>query len=184
MCDPQSPHLLKAIHFAAQKHRHQRRKDVEQSPYINHPIQVAYQLVDLAGVEDSEVLMAAILHDTLEDTATTAQELEAQFGATVRQLVESVTDDKRLPKPERKQRQIDHAATLSPGAALIKISDKIANVRDVAQSPPAGWDMARKQQYLDWAEAVVNNCPTSNLVLKQQFQQTVAAARAQMLNEG
>jgi guanosine-3',5'-bis(diphosphate) 3'-pyrophosphohydrolase len=178
------PHLLKAIHFAAQKHRHQRRKDLDSSPYINHPIKVAYQLVDIAGVTDQDVLMAAILHDTLEDTDTTAQELEAQFGSKVRLLVEAVTDDKSLPKQERKRRQVEHASTLSPKAALIKISDKIANVHDIAFSPPSGWDLERKQQYIDWAVAVVDNCPAGSPSLEQQFRKTVAEARNLVLEQG
>ena len=169
--------LLQAIYFAAQKHRHQRRKDAGQTPYINHPILVALQLSEIAEVQEPEILAGAILHDTLEDTETTAEELEAQFGARVRGLVEAVTDDKSLSKQERKQRQIDHAVTLSRGAALIKISDKIANLTDLITSPPVGWTADRQQQYVDWAVAVVQNCPAVNEPLEAYFQDTVAAAR-------
>jgi guanosine-3',5'-bis(diphosphate) 3'-pyrophosphohydrolase len=175
--------LLQAIHFAAQKHRHQRRKGDDQAPYINHPIVVALQLADIAGVTDPDILAAAILHDTLEDTNTTGEELEQQFGMRVRCLVEAVSDDKSLPKAERKQRQIDHAASLSTGAALIKISDKIANITDMVQSPPKGWSLERRQQYLEWASAVVDNCPTVNERLEAHFRDTVAAVRASLLQQ-
>ena len=169
--------LLQVVHFAAQKHRDQRRKDEHASPYINHPILVAQQLADVARVTDPEILAGALLHDTIEDTDTTPQELEDLFGSRVRALVEAVTDDKSLPKQKRKQLQIDHAASLSHGAALIKISDKIANLKDLAHSPPQGWDLARKQEYLDWAIAVVNHCPAVNEPLEAYFQETVAEVR-------
>lgn len=149
--------VLKAVQFAAIKHRDQRRKDIESSPYIIHPISVALAIADIGGIEDPEILAAALLHDTLEDTDTSVSELDEMFGETVRQYVEEVTDDKSLSKEERKQKQIEHAATLSMGAALIKLGDKISNVSDVTHSPPAGWDTERRKQYLDWADAVINN---------------------------
>jgi guanosine-3',5'-bis(diphosphate) 3'-pyrophosphohydrolase len=170
-------HLLQVIHFAAKKHRYQRRKGDDQAPYINHPILVALQLAEIAGVTDPEILAGAILHDTLEDTDATAAELETQFGARVRSLVEAVTDDKSLPKQERKQLQIEHAASLSTGAALIKISDKIANLKDIVNSPPAGWSKERQQQYLDWAIAVVDNCPAVNQQLEAHFRETAATVQ-------
>jgi len=170
--------VLQAMHFAAQKHRGQRRKDDSQSPYINHPILVALQLAEIAEVTDPDILAGAILHDTLEDTDTTAEELETQFGARVRSFVEAVTDDKSLPKQQRKQLQIDHAPSLSMGAALIKISDKIANLKDLMNSPPQGWSLERRQQYLEWSVAVVNNCPAVNDRLENYFEETVNAVRA------
>ena len=116
--------ILKAAHFAAQKHRNQRRKDKEVSPYINHPISVAKIISEIGNIEDSEVLAAALLHDTLEDTETTVEELIDNFGERVCSLVEEVTDDKTLPRLQRKQRQIDHAKEISEGAALIKLGDR------------------------------------------------------------
>ena len=98
--------LLKAVHFAADKHRSQRRKDVEASPYINHPIEVAELLARVGGATDLVLLQAAVLHDTIEDTKTSPEELEAVFGLEVRRVVEEVTDDKRLPKAERKRLQL------------------------------------------------------------------------------
>ena len=128
--------LLKAIEFASRKHSTQRRKDKDASPYINHPIAVTHLLADTGGVTDLVTLMAAVLHDTIEDTKTTAEELEAQFGRTVRKVVEEVTDDKSPEKTERKRLQVDHASHLSSRAKAIKLADKIANVQDVTDAPP------------------------------------------------
>ena len=173
--------LLQAIHFAARKHRDQRRKDEEASPYINHPISVSLLLAEIGGITDPEVLSAAILHDTLEDTDTTPEELEAAFGMRIRKLVEEVTDDKRLPKAKRKQRQIDHASQLSADAVLIKLGDKISNVLDVTHSPPADWNIERRREYLDWAEAVVNNCSRVSSALETYFAQVLKEGRRRLL---
>ena len=173
--------ILRAIDFAARKHRDQRRKDEEASPYINHPISVSLLLAEIGGIADAEVLGAAILHDTLEDTDTTPEELEAAFGMQVRKLVEEVTDDKRLPKAKRKTLQIAHAAQLSPNAVLIKLGDKISNVLDVTHSPPADWNLERRTEYLDWAEAVVNNCPRVNSALEDYFAQVIDDGRRKLL---
>ena len=128
--------ILAAIAFAADKHRNQRRKDAAASPYINHPIALANVLVNEAGIVDERVLIAAILHDTVEDTETTAQELVRHFGQEIADIVLEVTDDKSLLKAERKQQQIDHAPTISRRAKLVKLADKICNLRDLANSPP------------------------------------------------
>ena len=148
--------LLKALAFAAHKHRDQRRKDADASPYINHPIALADVLVNEGGITDFEVLCAALLHDTVEDTATSHEELVDAFGSRIARIVAEVTDDQRLPKAERKRLQIEHAPKLSHEAKLVKLADKICNLRDVAHSPPAGWDLARRQQYFDWAKQVVD----------------------------
>jgi guanosine-3',5'-bis(diphosphate) 3'-pyrophosphohydrolase len=148
--------LLKALAFAAHKHRDQRRKDPEASPYINHPIALADVLVNEGGVTDVEVLCAALLHDTVEDTATTHEELATVFGARVARIVAEVTDDKTLSKAERKRLQVEHAGSLSPEAKLVKLADKICNLRDVAERPPASWDLARRREYFDWAKRVVD----------------------------
>ena len=148
--------LLKALAFAAHKHRDQRRKDVESSPYINHPISLASILCNEGHVTDTEVICAALLHDTVEDTDTTAEELEQEFSAAIRHIVMDVTDDKTLGKAERKQRQVDHAADICDQAKLVKLADKISNLRDVAGNPPAGWDVKRRREYFDWAKAVID----------------------------
>jgi guanosine-3',5'-bis(diphosphate) 3'-pyrophosphohydrolase len=148
--------LLKALAFAAHKHRDQRRKDVESSPYINHPIALANLLCNEGHVTDTNVICAALLHDTVEDTDTTPEELEREFGKEIRNIVMDVTDDKTLEKTERKQRQIEHAAHISDQAKLVKLADKISNLRDMANTPPADWDLQRRQGYFDWAMAVID----------------------------
>lgn len=156
MRDVDAKLFLKALRFAAHKHRDQRRKDAEASPYINHPIDLANLLCNEVGICDAELLCAALLHDTLEDTDTTAEEVEQAFGQRIRDLVMEVTDDKRLPKWERKRLQVAHAAHLSPKAKLVKLADKICNVRDVVHKPPSQWPLERRQGYFDWAKQVVD----------------------------
>jgi len=147
--------FAKAVAFAADKHRNQRRKDADASPYINHPIALANVLVNEGGVEDAEVLCAAVLHDTIEDTETTADEIQSLFGHKVAAVVLEVTDDKSLEKQVRKQRQVEHAPQISTEAKLVKLADKICNLRDILASPPADWSAERKQNYFDWAAQVV-----------------------------
>jgi guanosine-3',5'-bis(diphosphate) 3'-pyrophosphohydrolase len=148
--------VLRALAFAAHKHRDQRRKDEDASPYINHPIALANCLANEGGVTDPVVLVAALLHDTVEDTETTLEELTDHFGARISSIVGEVTDDKSLSRDRRKQAQIDHAPHLTLEARLVKLADKICNLRDVAGNPPAGWGRARKQEYFDWARRVVD----------------------------
>lgn len=147
--------LIQAVAFAAQKHRAQRRKDADASPYINHPIALANVLANEGGVTDVVVLSAAVLHDTVEDTDTTALELTAAFGSKIAGIVLEVTDDKSLEKHVRKQRQIEHAPYVSAEAKLVKLADKICNLRDILTSPPADWSAERKRSYFKWAEKVV-----------------------------
>ena len=127
--------------------------------------------------------MAAVLHDTLEDTETTPQELEARFGPEVRRVVEEVTDDKTLPKHVRKQLQIEHAPHVSERAKLVKLADKICNVRDVAHDPPVGWPLARRREYLDWTEAVVRGCRGCNGALERYYDALLAEAREELERE-
>jgi len=170
--------LLKALHFAADKHRDQRRKDVNTSPYINHPIGVAQILSEVGGVDDPEILAAAILHDTVEDTETSLAELSREFGDRVARIVSEVTDDKSLSKADRKKRQIEHAPELSEEGALVKVADKISNVTDVSNNPPSGWDINRRMEYLDWAERVVGKCPVVNTPLLAKFELMLASGRS------
>ena len=148
--------LFRALSFAAHKHRDQRRKDAEASPYINHPIALAEVLAGEGGVSDVEVLAAALLHDTIEDTDTSLEELQREFGERIAAMVAEVTDDQALPKVDRKRLQIEHAAGLSAGAKLVKLADKICNLRDVADRPPAKWEMQRRQEYFEWAKKVID----------------------------
>tara|TARA_B100001964_G_C14219254_1_gene594425 strand:+ start:1036 stop:1626 length:591 start_codon:yes stop_codon:yes gene_type:complete len=175
--------LLKAMQFAEYKHRGQHRKDVKRTPYISHPISVALVLSEVGGIDDLEVLSAALLHDTVEDTDTTPEELEKEFGERIRKLVEEVTDNKDLPKVERKNRQIEHAASLSKKAVLIKLADKISNIKDVIYSPPSGWDKDRRKKYLDWAEAVINNCSNLNIPMGKHFADMLLSGRQALFVE-
>ena len=148
--------LLRALAFAAHKHRDQRRKDVAASPYINHPIALADVLVNEGGIDEVDVLCAALLHDTIEDTDTTRDEVAKAFGERIAAIVAEVTDDKTLAKAERKEAQVEHAAHISREAKLVKLADKICNLRDVVAHPPAGWSLERRREYFDWAKRVVD----------------------------
>ncbi len=175
--------VLRALHFAADKHRHQRRKDVHASPYINHPIAVAEVLRNVGGVGDAATLAAGILHDTIEDTETTPAELEREFGREIRAVVEEVTDDMSLPSKVRKQLQIERAPQASPKARLVKLADKICNIRDLADSPPAEWSVERKRNYVTWAQAVVAGVRGTNAALEAHFDTLCERALAQLATE-
>ena len=170
--------VLKALSFAALKHRDQRRKDEEASPYINHPIALANLLWHEGGVSDATVLCAALLHDTVEDTDTSPDELRAEFGNEIADVVLEVTDDKLLSKAQRKHLQIEHAAQLSHAARLVKLADNICNLRDVAASPPRGWPLERRQEYFDWAKQVVDRLRGSHAGLEALFDRAHAARPA------
>ena len=148
--------VIRAAAFAAHKHRDQRRKDADATPYINHPLALARILTVEGGVTDAATIAAALLHDTIEDTETTSEEIEREFGSEIRVAVDEVTDDKTLPKAERKLAQVEHSAHIGRRAQIVKLADKIANLRDVATSPPDRWDLARRQEYFDWARSVID----------------------------
>ncbi len=169
--------LLRALEFAARKHRDQRRKGEGAAPYINHPIAVAAVVAGVGGVDDPVTLAAAVLHDTVEDTETTLEELEAEFGAEVREVVDEVTDDKDLAKEERKRRQIEHTPSASARAKELKLGDKICNIRDLVQAPPGGWSLERKLEYLGWTERVVAGCRGTNLALEALYDEELLRAR-------
>ena len=168
--------LLHALAFAAEKHRSQRRKGEDASPYINHPIAAA-ELLARHGVDDLVTLQAAILHDTVEDTETTPEELERHFGPEVARVVLEVTDDKTLPKEERKRLQVSHAPHLSPRAKLVKLADKVCNVLDVTHEPPTGWPLERRVAYLDWTEEVVAGCRGVNEDLEGFYDRVLGEGR-------
>jgi len=148
--------IMKATEYAAEQHRGQKRKDAEDTPYINHPVSLASLLVNYAGIEDPNVIAAALLHDTVEDTNTTLEDIEDEFGPVIREIVKEVTDDKSLPSPERKRLQIVNAGKLSYEARLVKLADKICNLRDMIERPPVNWSLDRKREYFDWAKAVID----------------------------
>jgi guanosine-3',5'-bis(diphosphate) 3'-pyrophosphohydrolase len=160
--------LFKALSFSAEKHTKQRRKDIDKTPYINHPISLANILAQ-RWVIDENVLCAAILHDTIEDTETTVDELQEHFGEKITSIVLEVTDDKSLEKSVRKQKQVEHAATISHEAKLVKLADKIANITDIINSPPADWSTDRKKDYFNWAKAVVDNLRGAHQGLEKDF---------------
>jgi GTP diphosphokinase / guanosine-3',5'-bis(diphosphate) 3'-diphosphatase len=163
------------VRSLAQKHRDQRRKGAEASPYINHPIAVANVLANEAGIDDPNVLAAALLHDTIKDTDTTRKELEIEFGDEIAAIVAEVTDDKSLPKMERKRLQIEHAAALSTPAKVVKLADKICNLRDMNQSPPVDWSTEREVEYFTWAKQVVDPMRGVSPVLDRLFDDAFAA---------
>jgi len=166
--------LARAYHFAAQKHVDQRRKGAAAEPYMNHLTEVA-ELVAQATDGDLDVVIAAILHDTVEDTETTIEELRAAFGPRIADLAAEVTDDKSLPKQVRKDLQVEHAPHASWGAQVIKLADKTSNLRSLLTSPPPDWSRVRRDDYVDWARRVVASCRDANAWLAEQFDE---AARA------
>lgn len=169
--------LLEAIRFSAEKHRNQRRKDSERSPYINHPIEVVQLLWEVGGVRDVDVLLAAVLHDTIEDTDTRPEEINGRFGEKVLSLVMEVTDDKDLPKGERKRLQIVNAPHKSYGAKLIKLADKACNVRNLVTMPPKDWSMERRQEYLLWGEKVVAGLRGTNSALEDYYDHELSSGK-------
>jgi guanosine-3',5'-bis(diphosphate) 3'-pyrophosphohydrolase len=166
--------FLRVAAFAAEKHRMQRRRDVEASPDINHPIALANVLKNEGGISDPIVLCAALLHDTIEDTETSYEELRREFGPEIADVVAEVTDDTSLKKALRKQAQIDRAHLKSPRAKLVKLADKICNLRDMVDRPPADWSLGRKQEYFDWAKAVVDGLRGAHGTLERLFDEAYA----------
>lgn len=161
--------IIKCVNFCAIKHRFQKRKDPEGTPYINHPIGVANILVEEGGVTDSDVIMAALLHDTVEDTDTTLDEVEEHFGTKIRGIVGEVTDDKSLPKETRKLLQIKHASVSSFEAKLVKLADKLYNVRDLQRATPVGWSEQRVQEYYIWASQVIEGLRGTNEPIENEL---------------
>ena len=169
--------LLKAIDFAAYRHRKQVRKGSQGVPYVSHPVAVAELIARVGRVTDIITLVAAILHDTIEDTETTAEEIAEHFGANVRDIVLELTDDKSLPKEERKRLQIVHAPKSSKRAKIVKLADKIVNVRDVTRDPPSDWSVDRRKEYLDWSEQVIAGCRGVNAALERRFDEVLRDGR-------
>jgi guanosine-3',5'-bis(diphosphate) 3'-pyrophosphohydrolase len=169
--------ILKAMRFAAEKHIDQRRKDSKSSPYINHPIQVAETLWTIGGVRDTTLLVASILHDTIEDTGTKPEEIRSAFGETVLALVLEVTDDKSLPKQVRKQAQVESAPHKTHNARLLKLADKICNVQDILLTPPEDWSLERRREYLLWTEKVVAGLRGVNAKLEDRYDELLASGK-------
>lgn len=165
--------LLEAASFAAKRHTGNKRKGNAGEPYINHPLEVANLLANVGQVDDYDVLIAALLHDTVEDTGTTVTEIRERFGERAASIVAEVTDDKTLPKAKRKDLQVRHAPHLSREAKLVKLGDKISNIRDIIDNPPDGWDLDRRREYIEWGEKVVAGLRGTNAFLEALFDEVV-----------
>jgi (p)ppGpp synthase/HD superfamily hydrolase len=166
--------IFEAAMYAAEKHAAQKRKGAAAEPYINHLIEVAQLVAGSSEWLDVNLVMAGLLHDTIEDTGTTAEELEQLFGSDIAGLVVEMTDDKSLPKEVRKTLQVESAPHKSVRAQVIKLADKISNLRSLLASPPATWNTERKREYLTWAQNVVNALSAPNPILKAEFERTLA----------
>ena len=175
--------LLRAASFAARKHTGQKRKGANEEPYINHPLEVANLLANIGKVADYDILIAALLHDTIEDVGVRKEELADLFGERVAGFVAEVTDDKSLPKQRRKELQVEHAPHLSTGAKQIKLADKISNITDIMNSPPSDWSQQRKIEYVEWGESVVAGLRGANEHLEKYFDETAAQAKSRFQEE-
>jgi GTP diphosphokinase / guanosine-3',5'-bis(diphosphate) 3'-diphosphatase len=176
--------ILRALKFAATRHRKQFRKGHDRIPYINHPIEVASLLANEGRESDPELFVAAILHDVIEDTVETvaerdalSEQIKALFGEKVLSVTLEVTDDKTIDKEERKRLQVVHAPLISVSAKKLKIADKIMNVHDITYNPPADWSLERIAAYFDWAESVVAGLRGVNKILEDLFDETLATGR-------
>ena len=178
MHEPELLGVLDALAFSAARHRHQKRKGKLASPYINHPIDVALIIVRDGGVTTAPVLTAALLHDTIEDTDTTAAEIAERFGREVAGIVLEVSDDPALAKAEQRRRQESGAAELSYGAKVVRIADKISNVRDLVDDPPSTWGVRLRRDYLEWTKRVVDRCRGTNEGLERAYDDVYARARS------
>lgn len=175
--------ILKALKFAAEKHRHQRRKDAAGSPYINHPIEVAEKIWNVGEHGDVNTICAALLHDTVEDTDATFEEVDKEFGKVIGDMVREVTDDKSLPKAVRKQKQVEHAPHLSLGAKHIKLGDKASNVKDIHRTPPPDWSKERKAEYLSWTESIITTIRGTNPRMEEMYFEILTEARKSLESE-
>ena len=161
--------MAKAVDFAARAHAPQRRKGEEEEPYVNHLAEVALLVAEATQGADANLVIAAYLHDAIEDQEVKHETLVAEFGRDVADLVREVTDDKSLPKAERKRLQIEHVRSASPRAKHLKLADKISNLNSILASPPADWSAGRKREYFEWAAQVVAGCRGVNPWLEARF---------------
>ena len=169
--------VLAAADAAAKWHVHQRRKGPGQEPYLNHLLEVASLVAQATEGKDAELVIAALLHDAIEDQEVPEAIIEERWGRGVAELVREVTDDKTLSKADRKQRQIDDAPRKSPRAKLLKIADKTSNLRSIAGAPPVHWSVKRRLEYADWAEKVVSRLTPANRWLEEEFAAALEMAR-------
>ena len=168
------PRLLEALDFAAERHSAQRRKGPDAAPYVNHLIEVAMLVACVGQVDDVEVLIAAVLHDVLEDTPTTPEELGQRFGARVRSLVEALSDDKSLPRRRRRELTLDQLPGTDPVVKLVKLADLGSNIRLL----PDRWSDEHKREYLEWSEHAAKICAPVCQPLAELYWQRARATRA------
>ncbi|MFN4140287.1 HD domain-containing protein [Aestuariivirga sp.] len=173
--------VSQAYAFAAERHTSQRRKGVREEPYVNHLLEVAALVAAATDGSDLNLIAAAVLHDTIEDTDTTRTELEGTFNRDIAELVAEVTDDKSLPKQRRKDLQVLNTPKKSSRAKMIKIADKISNIRSLVNSPPGNWPPERKKDYLDWARRVVEGARGINAWLDDVFDEAARELEADLL---
>ena len=172
--------VMRAALFAAERHANQRRKGRDQEPYVNHLIEVVHHLAQSSAADDRVLLAAGYLHDTVEDTDTSSEELARHFGADVAHVVAEVTDDKSLRKDARKRAQIDGISRKSPRAQLLSIADKTANVASILRSPPMDWSRQRMSEYGDWSEAVVAQIRGRDAYLEAAFAEALVRLRGKL----
>ena len=175
--------VFRALNFAARKHQGQKRKGGNASPYINHLIDVAEILWEIGGVHDFITVVAGILHDTIEDTKTSQEELKVEFGHEICSIVLEVTDDKSLPKRMRKRLQVKHATSLSFRARVVKLADKISNIQDIMGSPPTDWSFEERLEYITWAEEVIDRLRGANENLERYFDELCSTAKRKIEEE-
>lgn len=168
------PRLLEALDFAAQRHSAQRRKGPDAAPYVNHLIEVAMLVSSVAGVEDVDVLIAAVLHDVLEDTPTSADEVEERFGSRVCRMVEALSDDKSLPRPRRRAITLEELPEMDAQVKVIKLADLSSNIKLL----PPNWSDERKLEYLEWSERAATICSCECEPLAELYWQRARATRA------
>lgn len=175
--------ILLATEFAAERHHKQTRRNVEKTPYIIHPLHVTTHLLTIGHIYDADVLMAALLHDTVEDTETTLEDLRKIFGYRVERLVEELSDDKNLSKEERKRMQIQNAPHKSPQATWIILADKLSNLKDLMEYPPVGWDKERVSNYFLWAQEVIKHLPPSHAELMNVVEEIIQRYWQRLANQ-
>lgn len=161
--------IFKALQYASIKHKGQIRKGRDRAAYINHPIAVANTIINVGKIEDENTIIAALLHDVIEDTDTTEQDISEAFNSEIAQIVLEVSDDKHLSIEERKALQIKNAPHLSDEAKIIRVADKICNIRDVIDFPPITWNKKRKIIYLNWTRNIVDQIRNTNISLETLF---------------
>jgi guanosine-3',5'-bis(diphosphate) 3'-pyrophosphohydrolase len=168
--------VLRALDFAAVRHADQRRKGEGGAPYVNHLIEVAMLLAEVGGVEDEEILVAAVLHDVVEDTPTSIDEVGDRFGERVKHIVRSVTDDKSLPRTERRRLVLEHLVHADVSTKLVKLADLSSNMN----MPPAEWSRERLLAYVEWSSEAARLCAGVCAALDELYRERLTRVRASL----